>query len=270
MKTKIALFLVLAFVLAVAFSACSDSDKFDQLSGTYSKPNNTISYSPSYGQQDNNLSYPSSNNKTETSNTPRSNRTTTFKSYKATHEDNKGYKIEITLTISPWIKTTDVELIEYAWGKIGGKGDPSIELNFTHYVYKKSEMAITFGTISIANKTNGFNFSEDNPFETGFFDYKEGFYAIEDSDYKYMGWRHHQLISSRYFYSSGSRTYNASALGSSFAYPNALMKSDNWGPVPFVMVIPGVFTPNTPNGTPEIDNIGFKFGSNDFTIGKEW
>jgi hypothetical protein len=168
--------------------------------------------------------------------------------YSGTATDADGYEFKFTLTIGSWIKGSETELINQAWQNVGGSGDMPLTSSFT---YKGAgggsngtgtispEYAVyVFGTIGVENITPDFDFSGQKTIwlrlpAIGGNGLAGLAYAIQ--------------------YSNGTQRYAGSLTEA------INMKSNKWGPVPFVIGVIDVFSPNFPDGNPALDDLHFQF-----------
>lgn len=179
----------------------------------------------------------------------------------ATKTDGEGYTCKMTFHVSPWIFNSNTDILNAAWEEVGtGQPLPGIdemglvkngelyEANYDPdvvYLYGpvtsagyafsgvKSDMYYyCLGSVEIENITPGWDFSESNP--------REWFAG--------MPWviegRTGSSSVGRVFYSGGNSPENHNG----GVAANALMKSNHWGPIPFILVTGENFTPNNPDG----------------------
>ena len=172
--------------------------------------------------------------------------------YVGTSTTVNGYKAEFTIALTHWIKASDAESLQLAWEVVGGTGSvPSISQFQTlpNDGFTEANAAIAFGNISFKNTTEGFDFSESNPvtFQVNF---------RIDTDVIYKTFSSPKLYVK---YSNSTRIFKFTS-----EYPNISpeMKSNTWGPVPFMIICPNAFTPDYPDGISILDNfkIYFNYG----------
>lgn len=172
--------------------------------------------------------------------------------YVGTSTTVNGYKAEFTIALTHWIKASDAESLQLAWEGVGGTGSvPSISQFQTlpNDGFTEANAAIAFGNISFKNTTEGFDFSESNPvtFQVNF---------RIDTDVIYKTFSSPKLYVK---YSNSTRIFKFTS-----EYPNISpeMKSNTWGPVPFMIICPNAFTPDYPDGISILDNfkIYFNYG----------
>ena len=84
---------------------------------------------------------------------------TTFRNYSITAVDGNGYTQEITVSIGPWIKGSEAEMLQMAWEGAGGEGQvPLSEAEG----FTPSDAAYVVGTVSIRNLSTGFDAANFN------------------------------------------------------------------------------------------------------------
>mgnify|MGYP002624737259 CR=1 FL=1 len=175
--------------------------------------------------------------------------------------DNDGYELEIEIVQSPWILVSNTELINAAWQDVANNntlpqfddwgfrqvnGQYSKELNYYNGVHQTSgfnisDMYYSVGTVTIKNKTEGWDIGPSNARNLNFYyGYCE---TIVENIPSFIG---------RVFYSDGASDY---------AYCiniNSSMRANTLGPITFVMMTPEYYSPANPNGmTDLILNDGF-------------
>ena len=121
--------------------------------------------------------------------------------------------------------------------------------------FSEANAAIAFGTVAFRNTTEGFNFTEENPIS----------FTVPLSvaiDQKYG-------INSPQIYIQYSEPNTLSFKDSVSFVP--LMKKNNWGPVPFMLIVPNAFNPNDPEGA-VLETLEFSawYGGQSFTIAPSW
>ena len=153
-----------------------------------------------------------------------------------TAETANGYKAEYTISVTRWFQASDAETLQSAWEGVGGKdGYPAVSRFHasTNDGFSEANAAIAFGTVAFRNTTEGFNFTEENPIS----------FTVPLSvaiDQKYG-------INSPQIYIQYSEPKTLSFKDSVSFVP--LMKKNNWGPVPFMLIVPNAFNPNDPYWT---------------------
>jgi len=184
--------------------------------------------------------------------------------------DSQGYSFEATMTISQWILQSDSEVLTETWEELNTRHTlPSLDEwglqkysgneytgfingfpdNKTFYA-TMNDMYYAVGTVSIENKTDEWSFSDSNPGSATL--------ILNWADSTITEFMRTRMIS-RVFYGSGTNTFGGSLTIA------ASMKSDRWGPVPFVIGYAENFSPNNPNGT-------FRSGveNGEFSISRPW
>lgn len=218
-------------------------------------------------------------------------------SYSAADKD--GYRIKRTLKISPMISSANSDYLNAAWIELGE--DPSelltVDYGKDQFIWKNdgvTDALFVVGEISAENITQGYDFSESNPYSAYLFlsiyD-KEGYElkpgeinseSLSNHDYPreftktmfstpslYSGCGGISSYNSQLFYTGGDivipdgmDTYHLKDM----RFGTARMKSNSWGPISFVMMFPNKHTPNMPNGYELYNYLGFAFGDNAFTL----
>lgn len=166
-------------------------------------------------------------------------------------EDNDGYKYEVSMKLSPWILLSNSETVNAAWDELNsGKSLPQFNdwgLKELHGYYSRSEreglfsfshkmtdMYYCVGEMTIKNRTEGWNITDDN---------KRSVNLNISWNCNYNG---NDRFGSAYIwkvlFSNGAEDYYDDKPCT------ASMKKNTWGPVPFVIMIPENFSPKYPNG----------------------
>lgn len=166
-------------------------------------------------------------------------------------EDNDGYKYEVSMKLSPWILLSNSETVNAAWDELNsGKSLPQFNdwglkelqgyysrsereglYSFSH---KMTDMYYCVGEMTIKNKTEGWDITDDN---------KRSVNLSISWDCNYNG---HNRYGSAYiwkvlFSNEAKDYYDGKPC-------TASMKKNTWGSVPFVIMIPENFSPKYPNG----------------------
>ena len=175
-------------------------------------------------------------------------------SYSYTYISFTGYEIKVTLNVSPWVRADDTTTIQGVWGEIkGGDQFPSLDrFGSAANGYTEKRAALFFVTVSFQNLTTGYSITPQEPLSAG-------------TDF--FGWMKSALI--QY---SNKAEYCSTSTGTAV---KANMTGNKWGPVPMVVVLPNIYTPDTPDGDNNIlsstfsaSSIGFaKLGSADNSKG---
>ena len=179
-----------------------------------------------------------------------------WKEVKYTTTDRDGYKFEVTYKISPWILLSNSDTVNAVWAEVGTVNKiPSFDdwgLNYQHNSMTKNlskstggyttfecqsmnDMYYCMGSIRIKNVTEGWSLSADNK--------RSVQTAMTWSNERKDGLEGAQVISRVYF--SNGNEVKETGQGILFS---ASMPSNEWGPVPFIIMAPEAFTPNYPNG----------------------
>jgi len=191
-------------------------------------------------------------------------RFTAQNTYNTEYETSKGYKLTASLSIGNWIKSSDENAVALAWGSIGGQGAPP-SLDGLGDKYRKDKSVVAFGTLTINNNTPGWDITSTYPLDINL-----NFGIMNGVSYRYNalqmyldntnGGRYAQIVEWR-------------------AIVGAQMTSNKWGPLRFMMILPDVFSPNTPDGDDKLDELvvlswgAYTSGSNSsvkFNIEKSW
>lgn len=182
--------------------------------------------------------------------------------------DGKGNKQKITITIGSWIKGSETDYLEKAWQIVGGTG--LMPLNGSSsgegLGFDPKVSTYVFGTITITNLTP--DFKADN-FANG----QSWVYLTPyGNEFRQLG----VAVQGRQ-YSTGSI---CDMVSGSNPLVCASMSSNNWGPAPFVIALSSVFSPNYPEGNPDLDKVVFHLktsiyvtkteGDTEFQIKKSW
>lgn len=192
--------------------------------------------------------------------------------YTAVYSDPNGYQIEVTLNIGPWVQGSESQNLEWAWKTVGGTG--AMPLTTGDYPrgagmstkFTSSQAAYTFGNLSIKNAAPEFPMSN----------YGNGYCALDllTSGYSVTSGYSIRMVHSTQY---GSKVTSAYLDNPSIHFVSPDLSSDSWGTVPFVIGADNVFTPNTPDGDPELADFSYRLivngaSSNDivFQIEKGW
>ncbi|MET4160030.1 hypothetical protein [Agromyces sp. PvR057] len=189
--------------------------------------------------------------------------------------DGNGNAERITLAIGSWVRGDDSALLDEAWASVGGLGTMPLLAGTDGFT--AADGAFAFGTVSIENTTPDFpaeNFANGNAwvYLTPLIEFDGFFTDWHDPSFEGLG----ATMQARQ-YTSGASTDAVSGL-------NPLIRadmstSDRWGPVPIVIGLDTVFSPNFPEGNPKLDAIHFTLrpaalldatGDTSFQIGRSW
>ena len=166
-----------------------------------------------------------------------------------THEDNDGYTFEVSMKFSPWILLSNTDTVNAAWGKVSngntlpgfddwGLSSATTSNNYyqnynlvgSGFMAEMTDMYYCIGEFKVKNITDGWRISSDNPRSSSV-----SLIWLPDSNSKtdYI-WK--------VFYSNDIENYGI------YGYAQLSMKQDNWGPVPFIIMVPELFSPKYPDG----------------------
>ncbi len=173
--------------------------------------------------------------------------------------DSDGYVIEIKMRFGSWIKASDTENLQLAWQKVGGKGDAPDISSFiqNNYKFRADHAVMTFATLEYTNKTKGYDFSEQYPYECS------ALACLPElpRNGKLERWQGYL------YFSNGCKQMNT---GNS-SYPTALMKKNHWGPITVAFAIANVFGPNYDEmGNPALDDVYFATAGDAIRIPAIW
>lgn len=166
-------------------------------------------------------------------------------------EDNDGYKYEVSVKLSPWVLFSNSKIVNAVWGELNsGKSLPQFndwglkELQGYYYrsereglysfSHKMTDMYYCVGEMTIKNKTEGWNITDDN---------KRSVNLSISWNCNYNGQkRYGSAYIWKVLFSNGTEDYFDGK------QCTVSMKKNTWGPVPFVIMIPENFSPKYPNG----------------------
>lgn len=165
-----------------------------------------------------------------------------------TATDSNGNKERITVTVGSWIKGSDTAKLSQAWSAIGGKGDMPIQNNdgFTN-----GDGAFLFGTVVIENLTTDFpasNFGDGRSFVNLSLSIPHSEAGWGGPTYGADAYRGQMLQARQY---TNSTPVDAFSAGKPLVSPD-MSSGNRWGPSAFVIGLDKVFTPNYPNGNPNL------------------
>jgi len=169
-------------------------------------------------------------------------------------KDNEGYLYEITYHLSPWILLSNTDTLNAAWNEVGkGNSLPGFndwaltkkgnnywrQLNSYLHLYGSlenfsapmSDMYYCIGTVTITNKTDGFDITQSSP-RSVLVPFKIDFQDKYD-------WA--PVIGRIYYTDSKTDTY----LG---VHVNAKMQNNKWGPTQVIFMAPENYSPKYPDG----------------------
>ena len=170
--------------------------------------------------------------------------------------DSNGYTFEATLKLSPWILLSNTEIIESAWSKVGqdyklpGFNDWGLFCYDSYYSsngygsyfnVKMTDMFYCVGEVSFKNTTYGWDITsgKTKTLETAL---KINTRDLSDEEKKELKSDNTYHIIGKSFFS------NDVSIHVGRASLRAYMKSNNWGPTPFIIMAPENISPNYPEG----------------------
>lgn len=169
-------------------------------------------------------------------------------------KDTDGYTYKITVKLSPWILYSETDIINEAWSVVGK--DNSLP-TFDSWNFNKSsdnkywkayshgtaafdrgawnssmnDMYYCVGNLSIKNTTEGWDISSSSTRTA----------KAQMALLPYSGTDAIPSIAKAFYTNSSKTWWHGIDI-------SAKMKSNSWGPVPFVIMAPENFAPNSPNG----------------------
>lgn len=205
--------------------------------------------------------------------------------YSITATDANGNKEKITIKIGKWIKGSETELLDKAWGIVGRSGSMPLTGSYggdrtrPGGTFHPKDAAYVFGTVSIENMTP--DFSAKNFYNGQSLVYltpkvhfeSKNMYIGDLVPLESLGFGN--VVQGRQYSSESSCD-----LVSDGSNPLVLadMTSNTWGPCAFVIGVEDVFTPNYPEGNPKLNDVYFILssvalsgeGDTKFNIEKSW
>lgn len=165
--------------------------------------------------------------------------------YSTTFESQAGYKVGVTVAVSPVMLGTDTNALNQAWASVGGSGEvpctsgaPKDENpNFT---IQPETVGYSFGTITLTNESPGFT----------------------PQAIPYILHGLNGLGAAGLGFSDGSQCQ--SLVNGLVFSPN--WTSNTWGPVPMVIAVYSYRSPAQPNGDASMLKTGMYFGIHDFAF----
>lgn len=171
--------------------------------------------------------------------------------------DPDGYRLQLTMQLSKWVRGNDPAAAEAAWRGVGGQGDAPLLADADSYVAGDSA-AVLYGNATVTNLSTGF---EASGFGGGNVQIalspvyeKDG----ETRNYTYVMDQFGPLVSAAEF-SSGIQFKAFPGPATSPGLLNPKLTSDRWGPVAFAIGFSSVMTPKSPDGA-ALDNVRFCAG----------
>lgn len=154
-------------------------------------------------------------------------------------EDANGYKIHGEVMTTGLIRATDWGTVESTYDTFNSS-EPLLSFDaMSPDGANQDTSTVLVGTIELMNMTDGWDFTESNPYKC-----RLVFSAVDLQGY--------YCASLCMMYSNGMKKVECGG-NHNYLNTNAVMSSDTWK-VPFVMVIPNVFSPNEPNGSEQVLN----------------
>jgi hypothetical protein len=199
--------------------------------------------------------------------------------------DTNGYQVEATIRLGDWIRGSETDTLQAAWAKVGGQGDMPLtagkysagSYGGGYNLLDTDAAAYVFGTVSFANRTEGFSMEN---FAGGYLHLYSSPRTAKSRSTADLGMPAIAVTQ----YGSTLRSDATEVWGnSSLSLVQPDFQGDSWGPVPFVIALDNVFTPNYPEGDPQLDDIYFNVhtdalsihgfmleGDTEMRIGKTW
>lgn len=180
------------------------------------------------------------------------------KTYTWESKDANGYVVEVKMKFGSWIRASDTENLNLAWKKAGGEGDaPDIStFSVNNYKFRGDNAVMTFATLEYTNKTTGYDFSEQYPYECNA-TWCTRLQLPSSWNYAWQGY---------IYFSNG-----ASAMNNGTSYSTVSMKRNHWGPVTIAFAVSNIFGPNFDEmGDPALDDVYFSFGGDAIKIPAIW
>ena len=175
---------------------------------------------------------------------------------KFTIKNNDSYTVEVSIELGGWIKASDQTFLDGAWSALGGDIDSSGYMSLMNIFtdndidFHTDHSTIAFGRVSFRNTTPNFSATSDRPLSPSVW------ITTYTADMGYKAEFHSKGSNSM---TMGAWLANGSGLQNMFwAYSTheitAKMSRDTWGPVLVAFSLNKVFTPNHPNGNPDISD----------------
>jgi len=194
-------------------------------------------------------------------------------------EDANGYKANVTLSCTDWIKGSDTASVQASWHGVGGSGAVPIQngnwyQNF--YVTDTSLGAFLFCTVRMTNGSPGYPFSQWGAPSAGF---RIGSYPNYPSGSPQAAQCQADMAGAQSYDGTASLSYVNYSSPKMDVNPNVAfgiqpsITGDQWGPVGAMIYVDGVFSPKNPNGDPCVTSIILDFNGDDATtmaIGRSW
>ncbi len=259
MKKKIFAILMAVCLCLITFSGCGSNEE--------PAHEDDSSYAETQSETDIESDYAETYSEDESSSTASQEEVKAdieWKTFSYTVKDANGYKFTTTYKVSPFIFMSDTNkaMADAIWNEIG-KGNEMPE-DFSDWELKKqsnslyrreslwkgslygydpyavtmTDMYYCFGTVDINNATSGWSVSQENKrsipitLETEFIEDS----LISNTIQSFLG------IGRLFFTGESSDSFQG------LQGTNASLVSNNWGPAPFVIMMPENFSPAYPNG----------------------
>lgn len=170
-------------------------------------------------------------------------------------EDASGYKVQGEIETTDLIRASDWDTVESTFDSFNSSNElPGFDA-VSPDNSNQDTSAILVGTIELNNITDGWDFSESSPYECKLFFKAPDLYGNNFSSLCVM-------------YGDGMQKMDFGGVRG-YLDTNAVMNSNNWK-VPFVIVIPEMFTPNEPDGSEKVFSTTLIIGGNgdgcEFTV----
>lgn len=163
------------------------------------------------------------------------------------YEDSSGYTFEITIKVSPWINTKNEEYVAAAWDEVSrGRSLPYFNPNERAYhngrytflsVSSLTDMYYCIGEISVKNTTAGWDITQESPI------------SLKEIYISPIQTNEEVARSIKEGHTTGQIVYSDKT-SSDYVWLNITpqLKSNNWGPVPFIFAHYDRKTPKCPDG----------------------
>lgn len=162
-----------------------------------------------------------------------------------TTEDNNGYKVQGEIETTDLIRASDWSTAESTFDTFNYPDSLSSFDVLSPDGANQDTSAVLIGMIELTNVTDGWDFTESSPYE-----YKLIFSAPDLYGYN--------ASSLCVMYGDGMKKLDFGGVRGKLD-TSAVMDSNTWK-VPFIIVIPEVFTPNEPDGSANVLNVTLQIG----------
>ena len=209
-----------------------------------------------------------------------------------TATDMNGNKETITIKIGKWIKGSETATLDKAWKIVGGTDSMPLTNSYSdpsNYVggngpFHPESAAYVFGTVTIQNSTPSFsakNFDNGDSYVSLFPTYLSPSEKLEKKCPSCSVTNGQGLKTVGLGQGVVCRQYSSGASCDIGVLARADMKQNTWGPLPFIIGIDTVFSPNFPDGNLKLNDVHFILSCNyidttmtvddlSFQIGKSW